>query len=95
MPSAALTQRVERAWTTVRDPRWADRTRLIGIEGGSLTIGVSSSALRQELAQFHRDRLLGVLRAALPDTPLVGIRFTLISDSSGTRAPEDGSHGHD
>ena len=40
--------------------------------------------LSKEIAQFHRDRLLSVLRAALPDVSLVAIRFTAEVDADLT-----------
>jgi hypothetical protein len=42
--------------------------------------------LRQELQQFHRDRLLLVLKSAVPDVPLVGLRFTERAGGAGARA---------
>ena len=76
MPSARLSGRVQAAWDQVADPAWADHVTPRALTGGVLVIGVTSSSLRQELAQFHRDRLLSVLQAALPDVALIGLRFT-------------------
>jgi hypothetical protein len=61
------------------------------LDGGVLVVAVSSSALREELAQYHRARLLDVLKTALPDLPLVGIRFTLaeVGTDSGSAFPGD------
>jgi len=75
VPSARLTDALRRAWGRAADEAWRDRTRLRRIEGGVLDVGVSSEALRAELTNFHRDRLLAVMRAALPDVPLIGLRF--------------------
>ena len=57
------------------EEHWRDDVRLRRFEGGVLEVGVDSSSLRDELENFHRARLMSVLRAALPDTPLVGLRF--------------------
>ena len=76
VPSKRLSRRVEAAWTRAADPGWAGKVVPLRLVGGLLVIGVTSSALRQELTQFHRDRLLSVLRAALPDMTLTGLRFT-------------------
>lgn len=75
LPSAAATERYARAWALAADPAWVDRTRLRSLEGGVLTIGVASAPLKSELENFHRPRLLQVLKAALPNSPLVGLRF--------------------
>jgi hypothetical protein len=75
VPSARLTRRIHAAWEASCEEGWRDRTSLHRLEGGVLEIAVGSSALRDELVNFHRDRLLAVLRTALPDVPLVGIRF--------------------
>ena len=75
VPSAKVTDSLRRAWRAAADDGWRDHTRLRRIQGGILDIGVSSEALRAELTNFHRDRLLAVLRAALPDVPLIALRF--------------------
>ena len=75
VPSARVTDKLRRAWATACDDAWHDHTNLRRLEGGVLEVGVGSAALRDELANFHNERLLAVLRAALPDVPLIGIRF--------------------
>ena len=75
VPSMRVTQRLKTAWHDAAEEAWRDRTRLRRLEGGILHVGVASAALRDELANFHKDRLMAVLRTALPDTPLIGIRF--------------------
>lgn len=75
VPSARVTDALQRAWGNAADEAWRDTTTLRRIEGGVLEIGVRSESLRAELTNFHRDRLLAVLRAALPDVPLIGLRF--------------------
>ena len=76
IPSARLTRRVQEAWSLAADPAWQGETVPQRLVGGVLVVGVRSAALRQEITQFHRDRLLSVLKAALPDVSLVAIRFT-------------------
>ena len=90
MPSRRLTQKVHAAWERAADPAWAGKAVPIKLVGGVLVVGVSSASLRQELTQFHRDRLLSVLKAALPDQPLVGLRFT-----AETPAPSDDARAGD
>jgi hypothetical protein len=83
VPSARLTRKVEQAWARAADPAWGTRVRPQRLQGGVLVVGVESSSLRQELAQFHRERLLAVLRTALPEVPLIGIRFTADTGRAG------------
>jgi len=75
VPSARVTEALRRAWRQAADEAWHGTTQLRRLEGGVLDVGVSSEALRAELTNFHRDRLLAVLRTALPDVPLIGLRF--------------------
>ena len=74
--SKRITRRIEEAWGRAADPAWLADARPSSLVGGALEIGVSSSSLREELAQFHGARLLVVLRAALPDLGLTSVRFT-------------------
>jgi hypothetical protein len=90
MPSVKVTEKLERAWRDASDDRWHEHTSLRRLDGGVLEVGVNSDALRDELTNFHRARLLAVLRAALPDVPLVGIRF-LTDGSSDSPADGDGN----
>lgn len=87
VPSAKVTEKLARAWAEACEESWRDHTSLTRLEGGVLEVGVASDALRDELTNFHRTRLLAVLRAALPDVPLVGIRF--LTDGE-TRQTADG-----
>jgi hypothetical protein len=73
--SARVTKSVRTAWDRVADPAWKGAAQPERLVGGWLVVAVSSASLRQELAQFHRERVLRVLRAALPGVPLAGVRF--------------------
>lgn len=75
VPSMRVTQKLQAAWSAAAEESWREQTRLRRLEGGVLEVGVSSAALRDELVNFHKDRLLTVLRTALPDVPLIGVRF--------------------
>ena len=70
-----MTEKLKDAWALATEPAWKEQTVLHGIRGGVLEIGVRSAALRNELASFHADRVLSVMRTALPDVPLVAIKF--------------------
>ena len=75
VPSVRVTEKLRAAWSAAADEAWRERARLRRLEGGVLEVGVTSASLRDELTNFHRDRLLAVLRTALPDVPLIGLRF--------------------
>ena len=83
LPSARISAQLRQAWELAADEAWRSQTRPLRFEGGVLEVGVGSAALRDELANFHAARLLGVLRAALPDTTFVALRFL----ADATRSP--------
>jgi hypothetical protein len=86
VPSERVTRKVTAAWELAADPAWRGKAAPERLVGGWLVIGVSSASLRQEIAQFHRERLLKVLQAALPDVPLVGVKFV---DGQPTEQPAE------
>ena len=88
IPSVKVSEKLTLAWDAAADDAWRHQTGLRRLEGGVLEVGVTSDALRDELTNFHRERLLAVLRAALPDVPLVGIRFLSDDGSRTTSAGE-------
>jgi hypothetical protein len=92
VPSQALGEKIRRAWGQVLEDAWRGRTRLESLEGGVLTVAVASAPLRDELENFHRTRLLDVMRVALPDVPLVGLRFVADSLASPTAKRRAGHH---
>ncbi len=77
VPSRAVGERLTQAWAQACDPAWLEHTRVRSHLGGVMEVAVDSASLREELAQFHRERLLGVLQTSMSGFPLVGIRFTL------------------
>jgi predicted nucleic acid-binding Zn ribbon protein len=66
--------RLESAWAEVAGPH-AAHTRLGALRRGVLEVVVDSAVLLQELAHFHKRRLLQELRRRLPGTPLTDLRF--------------------
>ena len=66
---------LEQAWTEVAGPDVAKQTRVAGMRRGVLEVEVGSAVLMQELAHFHKRRLLEGLRARLPGTTLNDLRF--------------------
>lgn len=83
LPSKRAGERLRRAWDMAADPAWGETTRPLAIEGGVLRIGVTSASLRHELVAYHGPRLLRVLQKALPDTPLVALRFEDVAGFPG------------
>ncbi len=66
---------LERAWAAAVPPEFATHTRLLGLRRGVLEVEVNGAASLQELAHFHKRRLLDVLRERLPGQPLKELRF--------------------
>ena len=66
---------LERAWAEAAGPEYAEHTRVTGIRRGVLEVVVDNAVLLQELAHFHKRRLLEQLRRRLPGTPLTDLRF--------------------
>src|SRR5262245_63755931 len=66
---------VEKAWEQAAGPQFAEHTRLINIRRGVLEIEVDNAIMLQELAHYHKRRLLAGLRKSLPDMTLTDLRF--------------------
>jgi predicted nucleic acid-binding Zn ribbon protein len=67
--------RLERAWADAAGPEFNTQTRVLNIRRNVLEVEVKSAVLSQELAQFHKRRLLEVLRKALPGVTIADMRF--------------------
>lgn len=66
---------LERAWEEALGPAHAGHTRVLGMRRGTLEVEVDNGVLLQELAHFHKRRLLEELRRRLPDTTVSDLRF--------------------
>lgn len=66
---------LESAWIEAVGPVFAGHTRLGALRRGVLEVIVDSGVLLQELAHYHKRRLLTALRQRLVDTPLTDLRF--------------------
>jgi hypothetical protein len=69
--------RLEEAWDAAAaacglEPR---QTQVGALRRGVLEVVVGNAVLLQELAHFHKRRLLEQLRGRLPGTPLTDLRF--------------------
>jgi predicted nucleic acid-binding Zn ribbon protein len=67
--------RLERAWAEAVGPEFAAQTRLNGLRRGVLEVEVTGAVLMQELAHYHKRKLLERLRERLPGTTLTDLRF--------------------
>jgi predicted nucleic acid-binding Zn ribbon protein len=66
---------LEKAWVEAVGPEYAAQTRVGVLRRGVLEVVVGNAVLLQELAHFHKRRLLEQLRKQLPGTPLTDVRF--------------------
>src|SRR5262245_29472597 len=67
--------RLEQSWAEVAGEEIARRSRVGSIKRGVLEIEVGSGALMQELAGFHKRRLLESLKRKLNGAILKDLRF--------------------
>jgi predicted nucleic acid-binding Zn ribbon protein len=67
--------RLEQAWTLAGGPDIAPHTRVAGLRRGTLEVTVGNAVLLQELAHFHKRRLLEALRRQLPGVTITDLRF--------------------
>ena len=68
-------QRLERAWAEAVGPEIAAQTRVSALRRTTLEIEVKSGVMVQELAQFHKRRLLEAVRKILKGITLTDLRF--------------------
>src|SRR3954465_13627066 len=67
--------RLEQAWAEAAGPAFADHTRIGGLRRGVLEVSVGNGVLLQELAHYHKRRLLEELRRRLPGITFTDLRF--------------------
>src|SRR5262249_49977774 len=67
--------RLEQAWVEAAGADVGRQTRIGALRRGVLEIEVGSAVLMQELAQFHKRKLLGLLQRKLTGVPLKDLRF--------------------
>lgn len=66
---------LEQAWNEAAGADIAAHSRPGALRRGVLEVTVDNAVLLQELAHFHKRRLLEQLRRRLPSTPLTDLRF--------------------
>ncbi|MHC4953213.1 MAG: DciA family protein [Planctomycetota bacterium] len=62
--------RIREVWESVVGAASAKRSRVAACRDGELVIDVSSAALRQHLAVFRHEEVVGALKKALPDVQI-------------------------
>ncbi len=67
--------RLEQAWANAVGSEYAAETRLGSLRRGILEVIVGNGVLLQELAHFHKRRLLQELRQQVPGTTFTDLRF--------------------
>src|SRR5262245_65791941 len=67
--------RLEQAWAAAVGPEIAAQTHAGAFRRGVLEIEVTGGVLLQELAHYHKRRLLEALRQALPGTTVGDLKF--------------------
>lgn len=66
---------LHQAWAAAVGEEHERQTRVVRFRRGVLEVEVANSALLQELANFHKRKLLQDLRKRLPNTMINDIRF--------------------
>ena len=74
---------LEKAWAAAVGAEQATQTRVAGLRRGILEVEVNSGVLLQELAQFHKRRLLEALRLLLVGNTITDLRFRFATWNKG------------
>jgi predicted nucleic acid-binding Zn ribbon protein len=67
--------KLEAAWAAAVGPEFLPDTRVLVVRRGVLEVEVRNGVLMQELAQFHKRKLLAAVRTGLPGTTLTDLKF--------------------
>jgi hypothetical protein len=66
---------IEMAWAEVAGPELEPHTRVLALRRGVLEVEVNNAVLLQELAHYHKRRLLAQLRLRLVPAPVNELRL--------------------
>ena len=69
-------------WKQIAGEKFAKMTRVLSFRGGVFEIGVSNSAVLNELVSFHRQSLLKKLQTDFPQHNVRDLRFKLKSETA-------------
>lgn len=73
-------RRLQEVWREIAGETIARQTRVLGVNGGVLHVGVASAALLSELAAFHKHSLLARLQSVHPQLQVRDLKFKLRGD---------------
>jgi hypothetical protein len=68
---------ISAVWKEVAGPKIAAETRILRVDRGVLTVGVTNSPLLGELVGFHRQALLEALQRRHPELRIADLKFRL------------------
>jgi predicted nucleic acid-binding Zn ribbon protein len=68
-------QQLEAAWAEAAGPAIVADARVLAVRRGVLEVEVRTAVLLQELAQFHKRRLLEAVRKRMPGTTVTDLKF--------------------
>jgi len=69
-------------WQTIAGPKFAEQTRVAGINRGILQVNVGNSSLLAELASFHKPSLLRTLKEQHPELRIKDLKFRIDTNIS-------------
>ncbi len=75
---------LDRAWAAAAGADYSTHSRVLGLRRGIFEVEVDNGVLLQELAHYHKRRLLEELRVKLPGHDIKDVRFR-----AGARKPLD------
>lgn len=67
--------KLEETWSAAIGPEFGSDTRVLKVARGVFEVEVRNPILLQELASFHRKRLLDILQKKLPAKTIKELRF--------------------
>ena len=67
--------KLEAAWAIAIGPEFLPDTRVLLVRRGVLEVEVRNGVLLQELAQFHKRKLLAAVRDGMTGTTLTDLKF--------------------
>ncbi len=73
---------LERAWSEAVGVEYATKSRVLGLKRGILEVEVASGVLVQELAHYHKRRILQTLSEKLPGEKIKDLRLRVGSFES-------------
>jgi predicted nucleic acid-binding Zn ribbon protein len=71
---------LQNIWDKIAGERISAKTKVMGLNRGKLEVGLSSSALLNELVSFKRAELLQKMQAEYPEHKINDLKFKLKSD---------------